>query len=469
MVYQSIYIFLLASIVTILTACGSSGDGANNSNSIDSGGASAGVQANITASGVDTNIFSSNLDVNFYAYREDFAGSQHYLAATSTGTALNFVRLGMGELENEDLDSTIFISEVQDAFVLIATDLGLSARINFAGESYLYSLSCAPESCSGIIFDTANRSLSLNNVSLEPALDGEGEATGLLTLDGTIVWAAKDEDPAAPAVVSIDPGVDTGSSNVTLADIVGVWDASSGGDEKYIVFQADGVYGEYDFRGDFNTAGMNCYTSEEGTVEDLGDGQFRFNGTTRVGTFSFVGEDLVFTAPEGAYTYGESDLTVSDLAPMCDVNDAMVISLAGTDVTNNLLPDTLSLGVPNIAITFVDSDPDDFFSGFRYLDYDDIEGYSYFSFNGQGLSDTSVDKPKISLALETDDKRYSYNCDSNDDLIAASRPNCSGITFEQVGDVITVVFNNTTLGPLSTSDATSPITLNGTLVKDAYE
>ena len=70
----------------------------------------------------------------------------------------------------------------------------------------------------------------------------------------------------------------TGSSNITLSDVVGVWDSSFGNDENYTVYGVDGSYIDFDYQGD----------------------------------------DLLFDVSEAVYTLNSSSLTTADFVPVCD-------------------------------------------------------------------------------------------------------------------------------------------------------
>ena len=303
---------LLSFIVFSLTACGGGSGGSGSS------GAAA-VLATITLSGDDTSELGTTSELNYYAFREDFFGADLFLSATSSGSAMNVVRVGLGELSSSVIDPDDFANDEANAVIFNIMDMGLSIRINKDGDSYLYSLTCV-SACTGVQFDTATRTLTLDDVVLAPTIGGDAnsQATASLTLNGTIIWAESDEDPDAPANQSNTSSSDTGTSNVTLADIVGVWDSSIGSDENYTAFRSNGTYVDYDYQGDAFDMGENCYDVYPGTIEDLGNGRFRLDDSDRVGTFSFSGDDLRFQAPEGTYSLSSTSLSETDLVPECD-------------------------------------------------------------------------------------------------------------------------------------------------------
>lgn len=293
-----------------LYACNSEGDSNDNSNSDSS---AEGVKATITLSGMDTFTIGTTVDVNYYAFREDLAGSDLFLSATSSGSAMNFVRVGLGELSDSVLNPLDIVSDESDSAVFNFTDVGVSIRINKDNSSYLYSAACL-SGCSGVQFNVASRTLVLEDLELPPT---GGDAMSSLTLNGTLVWAESDENSAAAAIDTGTGTVDTGTSNVTLSDVVGIWDSGVGNDEVYSVIKSDGSLIDYDYQGDSVDMGDNCYVKDEGTIQDMGNGQFLLNNV-RLGTFSFVGNDLVFQAPEGPYTLESTTLLESDFVPLCE-------------------------------------------------------------------------------------------------------------------------------------------------------
>lgn len=304
---------LLVVVVSVsLSACNSEGGGGGSDNKRPNSGAT-GVAATITLSGDDTFVLGTTAEVNFYAFREDLAGSDLYLSATSSGSAMNFVRVGLGELPESVLNPLDVISDESDAVVFNITDVGVSIRINKDGSSYLHSTICL-SGCSGVQFNVASRTLVLDDLVLSPT---GGDALASLTLNGTLVWAESDEDPDAAAIDTGTGTVDTGTSDVTLDDIVGVWDSGFGNDELYTVIKSNGTYIDYDYLGDSVDMGENCYEKDEGTIQDYGNGQFLLDNV-RLGTFTVSGDDLVFQAPEGPYTLESTTLLESDFVPLCD-------------------------------------------------------------------------------------------------------------------------------------------------------
>lgn len=69
------------------------------------------------------------------------------------------------------------------------------------------------------------------------------------------------------------------SKNATLADMVGVWDAtevvSGKKDVAYFVVRSDGTRIYYDYKGDAYDNKGNCYETSIGKLEDLGDGKIK--------------------------------------------------------------------------------------------------------------------------------------------------------------------------------------------------
>lgn len=312
MTTNTLSILLFCITAFSLTACGGG--------SSSSGGISAvAVPATISLSGSDTTNLGSTVELNYYAFREDILGADLFLSATSSGSAMNFVRLGLGELSLSDVDMTAIANDEANSVVFNITDIGVSIRINKNGEAYLYSLACVL-GCTDVQFDTISRTLTLNDVVLSPTIGGDSnsQAASPLTLNGTIVWAISDENPNAPANSTSSASFVSGTSNVTLPDMVGVWDSSFGNDENYTKFEAGGSYVDFDYQGDAVDMGQNCYEVSSGTIEDLGNGRFSLDEGNRVGTFSFSGDDLLFEAPEAVYTLSISSLTTTDFVPVCN-------------------------------------------------------------------------------------------------------------------------------------------------------
>jgi hypothetical protein len=326
---QLLRIFITVFVLS-LAGCGGGGGGTNSGTGADDGsGAIDGGQTDedstadsdsttITLGGSDITSLGSTAEVSFYASREGIAGSNLFLSATSSGTAMNFVRFGLGELTESDVDPTSFASDQSDAVVFNITDIGVSIRINKNGVSYLYSATCL-SGCSGVNFDTASRTLILDEVVLAPTIGGESnsQATDNLTLDGTIIWTEADENPLTPPYDSGTGEAPDRTSGVTLADITGVWDSGVGDDEVYTVLKADGTYISYDYMGDAVDMGANCYDVETDSITDLGSGQFRL-GEDRFGTFYFSGDSLAFEAPEGTYFLESTTLLETDFSPLCN-------------------------------------------------------------------------------------------------------------------------------------------------------
>ncbi|MEE8057982.1 MAG: hypothetical protein V3T17_09115 [Pseudomonadales bacterium] len=68
-------------------------------------------------------------------------------------------------------------------------------RIDQDGLSWLYSMTCGiTVSCEDqIIFDATNRTVTFNNVTVQPAIGQDSQSTAPLTMNGTLVWTAADE------------------------------------------------------------------------------------------------------------------------------------------------------------------------------------------------------------------------------------------------------------------------------------
>lgn len=310
-------VVLWGALGTLVSACGGGDGGGGNNN-----GGGQPVMATLTLSGADTESLGTTVTLNYYAYREDVGGADTFLAATSSGVALDFVRVGFGELQADDIDMAVYSEDEVSAAVFNIFEFGISMRINIEGEAYLYSLTCLP-TCEAVIFDSEARTVTLEDAELQPTIGGDADSLslGVLTVSGALTWVAADEDPDAPALVgsSGSPGGD--GSDLTLADLVGIWDATREEDgledESYSVFRANGEFFDYDYDGDSFDMGENCYYAEEGTIEDLGNGRFLVDGVNTV-TFRASGDELIATSYGVDFFFRPTAMTEGDFTPLCE-------------------------------------------------------------------------------------------------------------------------------------------------------
>lgn len=181
----------------------------------------------------------------------------------------------------------------------------------------------------------------------------------------------------------------------------------------------------------------------------------------------------------GALTWNESD---EDLGPLNglpsddsengDYPSEFTLSISGEDVDDGLIDNHLTILAGNLSGGFSDGEPEDALTHFFYYDDEQEDSgasnYSLVFFTGSGLTEIAIDEPRISLTLELDGAAYDYRCATGDDWDTTNIIDCSGITAVQVGNIITVTFDDTTLQPGNFSDATAPVVINGTLVKDTF-
>ena len=80
------------------------------------------------------------------------------------------------------------------------------------------------------------------------------------------------------ALFLVGCGSDDEGTPASLSDIIGVWDASTREGqligEVYTVIKSDGSYITYDYDGDSFDNGDNCFNIYDGTLIDLGSGNF---------------------------------------------------------------------------------------------------------------------------------------------------------------------------------------------------
>lgn len=194
-----------------------------------------------------------------------------------------------------------------------------------------------------------------------------------------------------------------------------------------------------------------------------------------------AGNEGFSTAPitlNGTLSWSASDEDADPLNETpADNNDngylptEITISLSGDDVANGLISNSLVIPAHDISGIWTD-DPGDIIMGFSYTNSSPSNtSYSRISFSGEGLIDSAIQNPEIKLGFDTPDgNHYDYACETDD--VWLNRPDCLGVTFEQVGDIITVIFDNTTLAPQYMSiggGATGSIVINGTLQRDVYD
>jgi hypothetical protein len=113
------------------------------------------------------------------------------------------------------------------------------------------------------------------------------------------------------------------------ADIIGVWDGSSGDengyDEFYTVVRDNGTFTDFDYQGDTQDNGNDCYERADGSYRYEGDGiyVFNFNGDSKDYRVKITKEQSLLYL---AYSDGEDEswfnltgqFTEADATPLCN-------------------------------------------------------------------------------------------------------------------------------------------------------
>lgn len=117
-------------------------------------------------------------------------------------------------------------------------------------------------------------------------------------------------------------GSGTTPRNATTSDIVGTWDvsteeANNTTDVYYVKINSDGTYVDYDFDGDSFDQGDDCYYRWEGTYENLGDGDFSFDGEEAI-HIERSGNNLIISADDMEDLSAKpANKTEDDFSPLC--------------------------------------------------------------------------------------------------------------------------------------------------------
>ena len=120
-------------------------------------------------------------------------------------------------------------------------------------------------------------------------------------------------------------GGGSGGGGNTLADVAGVWDATTdlgaaGVDEIYTVIRADGTGADFDYAGDSFDNFANCYWRDDFTIVDLGGGSFEVTYTGQspiTASVSVSGDRISINSSFGNFLYPRASLNESDLSPIC--------------------------------------------------------------------------------------------------------------------------------------------------------
>lgn len=274
---------------------------ASSSSSSSSGltGAEVGGENHLSVSGPDSHAFGGELAFEYFAFRENANGGKVFLMAADDSLAVDLLLAGFDEFDEED----IVIGRLASSRVTLSVwPTGIVLRLEKEGQHWLYSLVCDSDSeagdCESFDINGEARTLTLMEAELEPASEGNNSATAPVRLSGVLKWREVDTMVSGEPI-NDRPLVDVGSP-ATLADIQGVWDATTEQlgerDEFYVVYDGGG-YSEYDYDGDAAGNGDNCYYVETGQIQDLGDGNFNTidsEGEEEIVSIGIDGENLKF-------------------------------------------------------------------------------------------------------------------------------------------------------------------------------
>ena len=333
-----IHTLILCFTAILLSACGSS------SSSPDASSGDTDVEGSIELSGADTAVLGVSPELDHLIYRENLLGSNHFLSATSSASALDFVRVGLGELDESEILVSDIISDGHSSAVFNITDIGVSITLIRNGESYLYSLACV-SGCAGVEFDSESHSVTLEDVALAPTIggDSDSQATASLTLNGTLTWSESAEDSEAPAASSSEESETPDDqpevpNSGTAGDLEGNWNITTdegeeGIDEVYWVIENDLSVTSYDYDGDSYDLGDNCYWVTNGRLTPTGnpednaytlewltfgsDGSYSVNYSTTI-WIEVTGNNLTFDVLGDTYVIPPSTIPESNYTPECD-------------------------------------------------------------------------------------------------------------------------------------------------------
>lgn len=111
-------------------------------------------------------------------------------------------------------------------------------------------------------------------------------------------------------------------AETTLADLVGVWDASDGDDLYYLSIDEDGLLSFVDYNY-YDSQQVACF-EVNATIQlaDLGGGLFELSDDGEYGTMiiSVADAQMTFIEEEtgDSISYPAADLSLSDLTPLCE-------------------------------------------------------------------------------------------------------------------------------------------------------
>ncbi len=110
---------------------------------------------------------------------------------------------------------------------------------------------------------------------------------------------------------SSDSGNFSGSTDTSA--IEGLWDVTDGDDIQYIQYTADGTYYNWDYEGDPNGSGENCYDRSPGfPILNLGGN--RYDGLGEIATIVVNGDSMTVTDSFGTDTFPRlTGVAIADL------------------------------------------------------------------------------------------------------------------------------------------------------------
>lgn len=280
-------------------ASSTSSSSTSSSSSSSSGLTGSGVseENHLSLSGPDAAIVGSDFVFEYFAFRENTNGGEVYLLATDDSLVLDLTLADFGEFDEADISIG---SLSNHRATLNVWPNGMVLRLEKDGQQWLYSLVCDTNDetteCESFDVNEEARTLTIDEAVLQPAPEEGNSATAPVALSGILQWLEADTMVSGKPINNRPQVI--GGLPATLADIHGVWDATTEQfgerDEFYLVFDGD-TFSEYDYDGDSAGSGDNCYYVETGKIHDLGDGKFNTidsEGEEEVVSIHVDGENL---------------------------------------------------------------------------------------------------------------------------------------------------------------------------------
>jgi len=307
----------------------------SSSSSSSSGGGELPKPQLVSVSGVDTDIIGTSLELSYLFFQKfefDFGGETEALVfenlvATNSAFAMDIVSL----VETGSNSPALHLGQgPEQTFTLMLGPNTVSLNVQRSGREWYYETDCEfiedIPSCANMDFDRSQKTITLNNLELvADDLDAANQATGKLTLSGTVVWTEEDEKPSTMQRSMFIPYVGS-PKGVSLAELEGVWDASSEFDSghqdtSYIHF-SDGKAISYDFDQSSSQVGGQCYEKSVSNIVDLSQGVFDIKDENWNVTFQTLIERIANDQISIQYFFEKINATrstkvVSDFTPLC--------------------------------------------------------------------------------------------------------------------------------------------------------